>query len=124
MKKSLLLLAMLLIPAISASAGEPLILAPLDTVLSTSPVSTPGVYVDGLPEVDVEAGGSKVYEAIYTPNAATAVIDDNMVPQNAAAKGEPIPVKRQKLINIRTKQRSQGNDYWNPGGKGNKTFFD
>ena len=122
--KKLLLLTFLLVFAGFANAET---LPPLDTVLSTAPNSTPAVYdVDGLPEVNVEAAknvaagvNNGVYEATYTPN-----LGENMVPQNAAAKGEPIPAKKRKLINIRTKQRSQGNDYWNPGGKGNKTYFD
>lgn len=121
--KKLLLLTVLLIFAGCANAET---LPPLDTVLSTAPNSTPAVYnVDGLPEVNVDkaknvaANAQPVYEATYTPN-----LGENMIPQNAAAKGEPIPVKRTKWINIRTKQRSNGNDYWNPGGKGNRTVFD
>ena len=48
---------------------------------------------------------------------------ENMIPQNAAAKGEPIPAKREPRVRIQTKQRSQGNSYWNPGGKGTKSYF-
>lgn len=120
MKKSLLLAIMLI--ALPASAAEPLVLQPLNTVLSTSPSSTPGAYTvqEDAPNVTVTEN-NVVYEAEYIPNAQN--LDGNMVPQNAAAKGEPIPQKRTKLINIRTKQRSQGNDYWNPGGKGTKAYF-
>ncbi len=121
--KKLLLLTVLLIFTGCANAET---LPPLDTVLSTAPNSTPAVYdVDGLPEVNVDKAknvaenAQPVYEATYTPN-----LGENMIPQNAAAKGEPIPAKRVKRINIRTKQRSNGNDYWNPGGKGNRTVFD
>ncbi len=125
--KKLLLLTVLLAFAGCANADT---LPPLNTVLSTAPSSTPLVYdVDGLPNANAEAAkdiaakvnatASGVYEATYVPN-----LGENMIPQNAAAKGEPIPAKRQKLINIRTKQRSQGNDYWNPGGKGHQTYFE
>ncbi len=130
MKKFILLSAILFTASGCAFAGEPLILAPLDTVLSTSPATNSAVYGDttNLPELNVNvenvanienAAGTEVYEGTYTPY----ITDPNMVPQNAAAKGEPIPQRKEKWINIRTKQRSQGNDYWNPGGKGNKTAF-
>ena len=120
MKKSVLLLAVIFISALSANAAEPLLLQPLGTVLSTSPATNPQLYVDAsnqeLPQV-TSATANGVYEATYVP------ADSNMVPQNAAAKGEPIPQKAEPWINIRTKQRSQGNDYWNPGGKGTKSYF-
>lgn len=127
MKKLLLLTALL----VFTSCVNAETLPPLNTVLSTAPSSTPQVYdVDGLPDVSAEdvkndsanvnvTNASGVYEATYVPN-----LGENMIPQNAAAKGEPIPQKRHKWINIRTKQRSQGNDYWNPGGKGHQTYFE
>ena len=106
-----------------ACANEPLILAPLDSsVLSTGP-STAGL-VENTPsnEVQVQVNGlENVYDATYSPNGVQ--IDENMVPQNAAAKGEPVPAKRIPRIRIQTKQRSQGNAYWNAGGKGTKSFF-
>jgi len=121
MKKSVLLLAVLIFARTTcAMANEPLILEPLNsTVLSSSPSNYDATTVYG--EVKSPIGGG-VYEATYTPTTPYEY-GENMVPQNAAAKGEPIPVKRERRINIRTKQRSQGNEYWNPGGKGTKSFF-
>ena len=125
MKRTLLLTAIItsigLVSGI-AYADEPLLLSPLNTsVLSTSP-STAGlgdIPTDNGVQVQVN-GLEGIYEATYTPNV---VVDENMVPQNAAAKGEPVPVKKFPRIRIQTKQRSQGNSYWNAGGKGTKSFF-
>ena len=122
MKKSVLLLTAVFVLAgiTCAQAAEPLLLEPLNTtILSSSPSNYNETTVYG--EVKSPIGGG-VYEATYTPTTAF-VYGENMVPQNAAAKGEPIPVKYEPVINIRTKQRSQGNEYWNPGGKGTKSFF-
>lgn len=125
MKKFLLLLSVVLVSTLSAGADtvapttEPLLLAPLNTVLSSSPSVYEETTKTG--EFKTPIGGG-VYEATYTP--ATAVnYAENMIPQNAAAKGEPVPVKREPRVRIQTKQRSQGNAYWNPGGKGTKSFF-
>lgn len=128
MKKLVLLLAVLVIPAMSASANtaeENYILStPFRTpVLSTSPefgnldsfVQEPA-QITGAINDTTSNNETGVYQSRFVPQ-----YDENMIPQNAAAKGEPIPPKRFKILNIRTKQRSQGNDYWNPGGKGNKT---
>lgn len=117
MKKSALLLATILLAGIgSAHAIEPLLLEPLQTVLASSP-STYGASTTVAPYKTPIGGG--VYEATYTP----AAYPENMVPQNAAAKGEPIPVREEPRVRIQTKQRSQGNAYWNPGGKGTKSYF-
>jgi len=119
MKKTLLLLTMISFSVISANATEPLLLEPLSPyVLSTTPsgqyTAAPAqngtyVYVDN---------NNGVTNAVYTP-----VLGENMVPQNAAAEGKPVPAKRQPRVRIQTKQRSQGNSYWNAGGKGTKSFF-
>ncbi len=123
MKKTVLLLsAMILIPSMASAAPvsttEPLLLAPLQTVLSSSPAN----YDSTTTTLDYSKSpiGGGVYEATYTPSR---VLGENMVPQNAAAKGEPIPVQSEPRVRIQTKQRSQGNSYWNPGGKGTKSFF-
>lgn len=123
MKKSILT-ALIIVAAAGlysgVQAGQPLILEPLSTtVLSSSPSTYNATTVSG--EVKSPIGGG-VYEATFTP-ASALEYGENMVPQNAAAKGEPVPEKRQPRIRIQTKQRSQGNSYWNPGGKGTKSFF-
>lgn len=122
MKK--VLTAMILVAAAglftATQAGEPLILEPLNTtILSSSPSNYDATTIYG--QVKSPIGGG-VYEATYTPTSALEY-GENMVPQNAAAKGEPIPEKREPRIHIQTKQRSQGNAYWNPGGKGTKSYF-
>lgn len=123
MKKTLLLLSVLALSTLSAKAvvptGEPLILPPLSTVLSSSPSSYD--VTTSVPEFEKSPIGGGVYEATYTPSVPN--YDSNMVPQNAAAKGEPVPEKREPRVRIQTKQRSQGNSYWNPGGKGTKSYF-
>ena len=125
MKRNLLLVV-ILFSTLSVNAEntavpttEPLLLAPLSTVLSSSPANYDATTKSG--EVKSPIGGG-VYEATYTPNV-NVNYDDNMVPQNAAAKGEPVPVKQEPRVRIQTKQRSQGNAYWNAGGKGTKSFF-
>lgn len=116
MKKLLMVIAIAAI-AQSSNAAEPLLLEPLNsTVLST----TPGVTANS-PQVAVP-NQSGVYEATFTP-ANKVITDPNMVPQNAAAEGLPVPQKREPRVKIQTKQRSQGNSYWNPGGKGTKSYF-
>lgn len=122
MKNTFLLLTTLLIfaGAVNAQNAEPLLLQPLNsTVLSSSPSN---YSVTTTTEDAKTPVGGGVYEATYTP-ASALEYGENMVPQNAAAKGEPIPEKRVPRFRIRTKQRSQGNAYWNPGGKGTKSFF-
>ncbi len=134
MKKTALLLTMVLFSAVSASAAEPLLLEPLNTpVLSTSPATTPATNIQPATNNTNAADNTKtnepkisfptqpgVYEATFTP---ASKMDSNMVPQNAAAEGKPVPEKELPRVRIQTKQRSQGNAYWNAGGKGTKSFF-
>lgn len=137
MKKAFLLSTLLLLSASAVFAAEPLLLEPLSpTVLSTTPgvnVQTPqnaqAVNVNTQTETTQQnANGpqitfpeqSGVYEATFTPRSK---IDSNMVPQNAAAEGKQVPERREPRVRVQTKQRSQGNAYWNAGGKGTKSFF-
>lgn len=134
MKKTALLLTMVLFSAVSVSAAEPLLLEPLNTpVLSTSPATTPATNIQPAINNTNAADNTKtnepkisfptqpgVYEATFTP---ASKMDSNMVPQNAAAEGKPVPEKELPRVRIQTKQRSQGNAYWNAGGKGTKSFF-
>lgn len=126
MKKSALLLAvMMLVPSFACAEG----LLPLKTILSVGPepvassiLNETNQYVSsnsGDAEANVNNG---IYEATFVP-ASQAETDPNMIPQNAAAKGEPVPEQRQPRVRIRTKQRSQGNSYWNAGGKGWKSYY-
>lgn len=122
MKKLALLLTMVLFSAVSTFAAEPLLLEPLNTtVLSTSPTS-PATNVQpntNEPQVSFPTQPG-VYEATFTP---ANKMNPNMVPQNAAAEGKPVPDKGEPRVRVQTKQRSQGNAYWNAGGKGTKSFF-
>ncbi len=122
-KTALLVLASMIVVPVAATAAEPLLLEPLQTtVLSSSPAT----YDTTTTTVTTKSPiGGGVYEATYTPASfdKTALYDANMVPQNAAAKGEPVPAKQEPRVRIQTKQRSQGNSYWNPGGKGTKSYF-
>lgn len=131
MKKLILSLALISLSVPAAFAAEPLILEPLSpTVLST----TPGVGGQQ-PVQDVKPGQTNqngpqisfpnqngIYDATFTPRNQMEN-DPNMVPQNAAAEGKPVPEKQEPRVHIQTKQRSQGNSYWNAGGKGTKSFF-
>lgn len=115
MKRLVLVLTIMAIAQTSNAATEPLLLDPLSpTVLSTTPVSSNSVAE---PQVSVQNG---TYEATFTP---ANKLDPNMVPQNAAAEGLPVPARKEPRVRIQTKQRSQGNSYWNPGGKGTKSYF-
>lgn len=119
MKKLALLLTLISLTTVSAIAAEPLLLEPLSpAVLSgTKPVTTTTA-----PEekngVQVSVPGAS--EATFTP---VSQLNSNMIPQNAAAEGKPVPERRQPKVKVQTKQRSQGNAYWNAGGKGTKSFF-
>lgn len=102
--------------------AEPLLLPPLNTVLSSSPANYNATTTPVTTKTPIGGG---IYEATYTPASYMAnapKYDENMVPQNAAAKGEPTVI-REPRVRIETKQRSQGNSYWNPGGKGTKSYF-
>ena len=121
MKKTALLVlsAMILVPA-AAMANEPLLLQPLHTTVLSS---APSTYDATTTQVETKSPiGGGIYEATYTPTTAYNY-GENMVPQNAAAKGEPVPVQTEPRVRTQTKQRSQGNSYWNPGGKGTKSYF-
>lgn len=115
MKKIALLLALVLATAVPATAKtEPLLLEPLSpAVLSGTQYKS----VAKSPQVTV-AKRTGAYEATYTPR-----LGENMIPQNAVAEGKPAPIKKKPRVKIQTKQRSQGNAYWNPGGKGTKAYF-
>ena len=118
MKKLALLLTLISLTTVSAIAAEPLLLEPLSpAVLSgTKPVATPSAEAKNGVQVSVPGAS----EATFTP---VNQLNPNMVPQNAAAEGKPVPQRRQPKVRIQTKQRSQGNAYWNAGGKGTKSFF-
>lgn len=111
MKKLLALLTLLVFTSGSVLATEPLLLDPISPeVLNDIPAAIKA-NIEGL---EVSVPGQNELEAKYDPN---------MVPQNAAAKGEPVPKKRIPRIRIVTKQGRQTNTQWNPGGKGTKSFF-
>ena len=128
MKKSALLLAvMMLIPSFACAEG----LLPLQTVLSVGPepvgaASSSAVTSSAAQYTSADTTTANVnngtYEATFIP-ASQVETDPNMVPQNAAAKGQPVPEQRSPRVRIRTKQRSQGNSYWNAGGKGFKSYY-
>ena len=133
MKNLAFILTMVLFSAVSVFAAEPLLLEPLNSpVLSTSPTS-PAANVQpagGESQVNEVANPNEpkvsfptkpgVYEATFTP---ASQMNSNMVPQNAAAEGKAVPDKGQPRVRVQTKPRSQGNAYWNAGGKGTKSFF-
>lgn len=124
-KTALLLAAMMLIPSFACADG----LLPLQTVLSIGPAPIESSAVSSSANqyvADTNSAASNVnngiYEATFVP-ASQVETDPNMVPQNAAAKGQPVPEQRKPRVRIRTKQRSQGNSYWNAGGKGFKSYY-
>ena len=118
MKKLALLLAVMSFTVVSSVAAEPLLLEPLSpSVLSTMPAVS---------QTTTDANGVQVTvgkEGVEANFATTSQMNSNMVPQNAAAKGQPIPEKRNPRVRIQTKQGTQGNTQWNAGGRGHKTFF-
>lgn len=119
MRKLILVMAMISFSTVSASAAEPLLLEPLSpAVLSTVPAVVNATAPAQVPNgIAVEVPGKADISATYTNT------NSNMIPQNAAAEGKPVPQRRQPRVRIQTKQRSQGNAYWNAGGKGTKSFF-
>ncbi|MBD5403255.1 hypothetical protein HDR58_10745 [bacterium] len=121
--KNLLLLLTLISISSAAIAAEPLLLEPLNPTVLSTPYGVSGQQYNASeangPQVSVQ-GENGVYEATFTP---ANKLDPNMVPQNAAAEGKPVAERRQPRVRVRTKQRSQGNSYWNPGGKGTKSYF-
>ena len=118
MKKLALLLALISF-SVAAYATEPLLLDPLPAseYANVPVVSTPTNNASGL---QISVPGQAGMEATFTP---VSKLDSNMIPQNAAAEGLPVPAKQTPRVRIQTKQRSQGNAYWNAGGKGTKSFF-
>lgn len=118
MKKLALLVAVISFTAISTVAAEPLLLEPLSpSILSTMPTTS---------KTTTDANGVQVTvgkEGVEANYATTSEMNSNMVPQNAAAKGQPVPEKRNPRVRIQTKQGTQGNTQWNAGGRGHKTFF-
>lgn len=111
MKKLLALLSVISFTAVATLATEPLLLDPLSpSVLNDIPASVRS-NIEGL---DVSIPGQSGLQAYY---------DANMVPQNAAAEGKPVPKKRMPRVKVETKQGRQTNAQWNPGGKGTKSFF-
>lgn len=134
MKKTILFLAMISLSVPAVFAAEPLILEPLSpTVLSTTPgvgAQQPAANVQTPAAEQTNQNGPQisfpnqngVYDATFTPRSHMEN-DPNMVPQNAAAEGKPVPDKGEPRVRVRTKQRGQGNSYWNAGGKGTKSFF-
>lgn len=128
MKKSALLVlaVMILVPSFACAEG----LLPLRTVLSVAPENSGASLISTEAHqyansgVDTAANvNNGIYEATYNPNGVSIETDPNMIPQNAAAKGEPVTVQTEPRVRIRTKQRSQGNSYWNAGGKGWKSYY-
>ena len=115
MKKLALLLAVMAFSTVSASATEPLLLEPLNPELLQQAGIKETTYTD---ENGVQVTVPNGLDAKFVP-----VSDTNMVPQNAAAEGKPVPKKRMPRVRIQTKQGRQSNTQWNPGGKGTKSFF-
>lgn len=114
MKKTLLLMTVLLFAGVNAQAAEPLLLEPLSPAILQGIEPIKVVNENGVETTVPNA----TYEATYVP-----VHDANMVPQNAAAEGKPVKAKRTPRVRIETKQGRQTNTQWNPGGKGTKSFF-
>ncbi|MCM1339928.1 MAG: hypothetical protein NC191_09685 [Muribaculaceae bacterium] len=121
--KNLVLLSAILLTSSAVMANEPLLLTPLapatlPAVQATVTTNNESVTTTDANGVQITAPGTT--GATFTP---VSQMNPNMVPQNAAAQGKPVPQKRQPRVRIQTKQRSQGNSYWNAGGKGTKSFF-
>lgn len=120
MKKLALLLTVISFSAVSSIAAEPLLLEPLSPViLSTTPVVQNQASQGSGNGLQVTVPGQEGVDATFFPVSQIS----NMIPQNAAAEGKPVPEKKEPRVRVRTKQRSQGNSYWNAGGKGTKSYF-
>lgn len=115
--KKLTMLVLLAVTAVPVFAAEPLLLEPLspEILYGVAGMNT-SAYTAAIDIMTKNADG--VYEATYTPK-----IPDNMVPQNAAAEGKPVPEKQMPYVIIETKQGRQSNTQWNPGGKGTKSYL-
>lgn len=117
MKKLALLLTVISFTASVTIAAEPLLLEPLSPVILST---TPAVQNQGVNSgLQVTVPGQEGVDATFFPVSQLS----NMIPQNAAAEGKPVPQKQEPRVKVRTKQRSQGNSYWNAGGKGTKSYF-
>ena len=116
MKKLLTLLTAITFTAIAASATEPLLLDPINPAILDDIPAAVKANIEGIEELEVSVPGQAGFQAKY-------IKDSNMIPQNAAAEGKPVPKKRLPRIRIETKQGRQTNTQWNPGGKGTKSFF-
>ncbi len=117
MKRFLALLTVIAFTAGTVLATEPLLLDPISPEVLNSIPGAVHSNVNGV----TDANGVSV--AIPGQNGIAATYDPNMIPQNAAAKGQPVPKKRVPRVRIVTKQGRQTNTQWNPGGKGTKSFF-
>jgi hypothetical protein len=117
--KRLVLVLTLMTFSTAAFATEPLLLEPLSPAVLSGPNVTSSTTA-----TTTDSNGVQVTlpngEATFVPASS---LGENMVPQNAAAEGKPVPAKEEPRVKIQTKQRSQGNSYWNAGGKGTKSFF-
>jgi hypothetical protein len=115
--KRLALVLTLMAFSTTAFATEPLLLDPLPQSVLSGTSATTGTTTTTVNGVEVTVPNG---EATFVPASS---LGENMVPQNAAAEGKPVPEKEVSRVRIQTKQRSQGNAYWNAGGKGTKSFF-
>lgn len=112
MKKLVALLTVMAFTAGAVMATEPLLLDPISPeVLNDIPAAV-RANIEGLDVTTTEQ-----HEGLQLH------YDPNMIPQNAAAKGQPVPQKRVPRLRIVTKQGRQTNAQWNHGGKGTKAFF-
>ncbi len=111
MKKLAALLAVMVFTTGAAFSAEPLLLDPISPEILNDVPASVKENIEGL---NVAVPGQEGIQATYDPN---------MIPQNAAAKGQPIQQKRRPRIRIVTKQGRQTNAQWNHGGKGTKAFF-
>ena len=112
MKKLVALLTVMAFTAGAVMATEPLLLDPISPeVLNDIPAAVKA-NIEGL-----EVTTTEQHEGLQLN------YDPNMIPQNVAAKGQPVPKKRVPRLRIVTKQGRQTNAQWNHGGKGTKAFF-
>lgn len=111
MKKLVALLTVMAFTSGAVIATEPLLLDPISPAVLNDIPAAVRANIEGL---EVATPGHEGIQATYDPN---------MIPQNAAAKGQPVPKKRTPRVRIVTKQGRQTNTQWNPGGKGTKAFF-
>ena len=111
MKKLVALLTVMAFTAGAVMATEPLLLDPISPEVLNDVPAEVKANIEGL---EVSVPGEEGLQVNYDPN---------MIPQNAAAKGQPVPKKRTPRVRIVTKQGRQTNAQWNHGGKGTKAFF-